>query len=401
MTPAEAARILELSPDATPDQIEAKYQALRTQLEDRTAKAPTPGLRAKYRESLDELTAAFETLTLAADSSALPVLNREQGAGRKEKGGNTETGGGRPETGGAAPVGGVPSPREPSRSPAKKSSKEFIVVALLAVAVLGAGGWWVVKTRAEKAEQARIAAEAKAEADRKAAAEKAEAERVDKLQVSLRAEVAELRARWEIFERAERDAERAATEARSELRSLRDAPAGRQRELELRAEATADYAQWLTDHLVRHPARTLRARVEELVSARAVDEASPLVEQLKAGMATLESEIRAAQDQRLNITGTLRVESTPAGAEVLMGGQVKGITPLVLAELIPGTVEVTLRLNGYLQSSAQGTVAPRQELRLSAELKKNSAFHHSGLEPNHAADRTRYLCAGQRGRRER
>ena len=77
MTPAEAAALLEIAADSTLEQIEARFLELRRKLEDKIAKAPTPGLQAKYRASLAEITTAFETLTLAADSSTLPVLKRE------------------------------------------------------------------------------------------------------------------------------------------------------------------------------------------------------------------------------------------------------------------------------------------------------------------------------------
>jgi len=69
MTPADAARLLELPADASPEQLEARFLELRTKLENRIAKAPTPGPKEKYRAALAEITEAFETLTLAADSS--------------------------------------------------------------------------------------------------------------------------------------------------------------------------------------------------------------------------------------------------------------------------------------------------------------------------------------------
>ena len=78
MTLTEAARLLEIAPDATPEQLEARFLDLRRKLEDKIAKAPTPGLQVKYRTSLAQITEAFETLTLAADSSSLPVLQRAE-----------------------------------------------------------------------------------------------------------------------------------------------------------------------------------------------------------------------------------------------------------------------------------------------------------------------------------
>ena len=51
---ADAARIFEISPDAKPEQIEGRFLELRAKLEDKLAKAPTPGLKEKYRRALEE-----------------------------------------------------------------------------------------------------------------------------------------------------------------------------------------------------------------------------------------------------------------------------------------------------------------------------------------------------------
>jgi hypothetical protein len=52
MSPVEAAKLLEVAPDCTPEQIEARFLELRAKLEDKIAKAPTPGLKDKYRATL-------------------------------------------------------------------------------------------------------------------------------------------------------------------------------------------------------------------------------------------------------------------------------------------------------------------------------------------------------------
>src|SRR5688572_12348828 len=137
MTAADAAKLLELPADATPEQLEARFLELRARFEDKIAKAPTPGLKAKYRESLEQITAAFETLTLSADGSSLPVLQK-QSAGSYQ-----------PSVSNAAPLGGPATAGSPrgisASSPVPKksgSSKEFLIVAFIAVAALGAGGWF-------------------------------------------------------------------------------------------------------------------------------------------------------------------------------------------------------------------------------------------------------------------
>src|SRR6478736_7601180 len=124
MSPVEAAKILDLPVDAAPEQIETRFNELRAKLEDKIAKAPTPGLKAKYRESLDDITAAFEALTLAADSSSLPIRNKQSAVSSQPA---------------ASGVGGVLPPRgasSPAPAPKKSGGKEFLIVAFIAVAVL-------------------------------------------------------------------------------------------------------------------------------------------------------------------------------------------------------------------------------------------------------------------------
>jgi hypothetical protein len=45
--------------------------------------------------------------------------------------------------------------------------------------------------------------------------------------------------------------------------------------------------------------------------------------------------------------GTLFIDSTPTGADILLNGQVRAKTPHLIANLAPGTYEVRLRLEGY------------------------------------------------------
>jgi hypothetical protein len=315
MTPTEAAKLLEVPADATPEQLEARFLEMRTRLEDKIAKAPTPGLKAKYRESLEQITAAFETLTLAADGSSLPVLSKQSAVSSQ------------PPTSG---VGGVPSPREaPARSAAKKSGggKEFLIVALIAIIVLGAGGWWVMKTRAEAAETARLAAAAKADQERQAemariaaeakrradeedkarivAAEKAEQHRLETLMGQLRGELAEYKIGWEAVEKEERNAERRLAELKSDLRSLRDASPGQMAEAQAVVLAQQSYYDWLGDILPRHPAKVARSKAEELLAARQPDAAQTALAEVRTAMNELDRQIRQTRDQLLDIDGEL------------------------------------------------------------------------------------------------
>ncbi|AOS45791.1 PEGA domain protein [Lacunisphaera limnophila] len=372
MSPTEAAKLLDLPEHATPDQLEARFQELRTKLEEKIGKAPTPGLKAKYRESLDEITLAFETLTLAADSSSLPVLQREQ---QRTEGRGQTTEGIRTHPDPA----GLPSPKKP-----KSGGKEFALVAVIAVAVLGAGGWFVLKIRAENAEKARQVAAAQAEAERKAvieraeaerkaeaehlataarqqaeeaektrlaAAAKAEQERVDRLAAQLRSQLAEAKVAWEIAEREERNAERRLSELKSELRGLRDASPGQLAEAQALVLAQQDFYDWLSNTLARHPVRFARSKVEELVSARQYDEALPLVAEIMEAMPLLDAEIRQQRVALLSTSGSVEVRSIPSGLawslEDAFGRRRSGLTPSEVPEAAIGQAKLTVSRPGW------------------------------------------------------
>lgn len=293
MTPQEAAQLLELPAGATPEQIEARFLELRTKLEDKIAKAPTPGLKAKYRESLEQITAAFETLALAADGSALPVLQKQSPANQEPS----------PRS---APA---PTVASPARK-AKNSSKEFAIVAVVAVLLLGAGGWFVMKTRAENEEKARIAAEAKAETELQAqlarkkaeqdrlakeAADQAEKERKDRLFADLRIKMAELEVSFDAIMRAESVAERALAELRSRERETAQSGVKPSitaaRALTRQLQAQGEYLDWLRSALPLHPAKLARARAAELVAARSEDSAAEAVAAFGEAVGELQAEL--------------------------------------------------------------------------------------------------------------
>lgn len=403
MTSPEAAQLLELPVTATSDQVEVRFLELRRRLEDKIAKAPTPGLQTKYRESLDEITLAFETLILAADVSTLPVLKKEPGHGR-------------PEAGGAAPLRAAGDgcaatpPRNPrAETPGLRPSsvrnsggREFLIVALLAVAVLGAGGWFVMKTRAESAGRARLAAEAKAEADRQAeqarlgaeaerqrlaterrqaeeekeriaATARAEQDRVDRLLALLRVKLAESKLRWEALAREESEAERTLGELRSELRSAREANAGRRAELSARAVAQQAYGDWLRDHLFNHPARRLRARAEELVSSRQVDDAAREITALENELAELPALIAARkQGVESALYGPVAVAfEGPVGSwwiEDAFGRRFEGGREETLAAVARGPATFAYARPGFPERRESVMIAKPDPTRLVASL---------------------------------
>ncbi len=383
MTPVAAAQLLNVSPDATPEQIEVRFHELRTKLEDKIAKAPTPGLKAKYRESLEEITLAFETLTLAADASALPVLQRQ----KAEDGGRTTEDGGRKAAPTVAPV----AASRPAAT-RKSGSREFVIVAIIAVALLGVGGWWVMKTKAENEEKARVAAEvaaaAKAESERveRLAREKAEQERLtaeaektrqEKLLAETSARLADLRITWDAVEQEIRKSDRRLNELRSDERSLANAAkAGPTPDLlRLRAEIAAQVAfhDWLESEISRHDAKVLRAQAEAMVAVRQYDEAARIAGQASEAQAKLDRAIAETRAQMLALTGSLAVTVAPAAAEWSLtdayGETHRGRGAGELSSIPWGPVTFTTNLPGYKPKQIEGVLRRGETLTLTHEFK--------------------------------
>jgi len=331
MTRDEASEILELSPHAAPNERTAQYDTLRRQLEDKLAKAPTPGLREKYRTSLKQLEEAYALLSQTDDSAALPVLQRQ----RSEAGGMRPEG--KPQPEGSTPH-STPSPSSlpPQASPARRKSggKEFTLVAIIAFAVLAAGGWFVMKTRADNAEQARLAAEA---LHQREAGQKTEANRVNTLKTSLRTRLAEARVDWEAHESELQDAERRTSELKSELRGLRDILPEKKAELSAQVSAQEIYSKWLKNHLLRHPAKLARVRAEELLQAGALDEAAGVVDEISTALAALTRDIADRRTYFFETTTGLRIHSKPEGIKWFLtdtyGRIQEGTTPAMLEDL--------------------------------------------------------------------
>jgi chemotaxis protein histidine kinase CheA len=397
MTPADAAKLIELPPDATPEQIEARFNELRSKLEDKIAKAPTPGLKSKYRESLDEITTAFEALTLAADSSALPVLQKQSGESKAVSAGAASVRAG--STGSAATP-----PREPTRK--KSGGMEFVIVVVIAVAVLGAGGWWVLKTRSEGIEKVRLELEAKAEAERRATAERAEqadaarvaaetsrqeqeakrqADAAEQARLAseekarqdkqarqtaaLRAGLAELKIAWEATEQRARNAERRAAELRSDLRNA-NASTSDGRRLQAEFAARQEFADWLNRLLPRHPARVARAQAEELLAARQFDEANAALQQAAEAQRQLDEQIPATEKTFLTLTTSVQVDVAETVTWELIdayGDKVSGKGPRQVAERPFGAIRLEAHLPGFKSKEARTVLRRDEAAKLTVE----------------------------------
>lgn len=320
MTPPEAAQLLDLPPAAAPDRVEARFNELRLKLEEKIAKAPTPGLKAKYRESLDEITQAFEVLTLAADASALPVLQRQSAKGAGQGAGTAAV----PQR---APDPGTPKSKIENR----KSGTEFLVVAVIAAVVLAGGGWWVLRTRAENERQARIAEARQAEAARQAeeARRTAEAERIqrEKEMLTLRTRLAELQVVYESAQKVERSVERELAELRNRDRARPaqpgQAPDIAQQVLTRQIEALDHYLGWLRATLPGHPASLARARAVELVAAAVLEPARAGVLGYQEELAKLKEQIETRAPDLPLIARQVRGEPVLAQWRTILAEELK------------------------------------------------------------------------------
>ena len=69
----DAYRLLGLTPSSSENECRVAYDALRDKLEKKLVKAPTSGLKEKYRRSLRQVEDAFDQLNKSADGGDLPV----------------------------------------------------------------------------------------------------------------------------------------------------------------------------------------------------------------------------------------------------------------------------------------------------------------------------------------
>lgn len=76
MTNQEALKILSVPEQATPDEIERQFTAMRTKIEEKIVKSPTPGLKERYRRALNELRTARDLLLTGSGGAELPLTRR-------------------------------------------------------------------------------------------------------------------------------------------------------------------------------------------------------------------------------------------------------------------------------------------------------------------------------------
>lgn len=89
--------------------------------------------------------------------------------------------------------------------------------------------------------------------------------------------------------------------------------------------------------------------------------------------ADMEAE-RASAEATAAGLGALYVLSHPAGASVIVDGQVVGTTPLLVTNVTPGSKTVRLELAGHKPWSSTVHVAVGQRVRVAASLEETGTF---------------------------
>lgn len=66
--------------------------------------------------------------------------------------------------------------------------------------------------------------------------------------------------------------------------------------------------------------------------------------------------------------GSLNIQSTPSGAEVYFNGDMKGVTPLIVSGIAPGTYTITLKKDGYQDWVANIEIDADEKETISASM---------------------------------
>lgn len=86
--------------------------------------------------------------------------------------------------------------------------------------------------------------------------------------------------------------------------------------------------------------------------------------------ATPTTSAQAASPQALLLdTGSLRVTSSPAEAEVLLNGEIIGVTPLFLDEIPAGPIEIAIKKANYVRSTINSEIRPLEISVIDERLK--------------------------------
>jgi hypothetical protein len=151
MSPSDAAALLGVSPEATPDEVRRRYESLHNDFRVRLTNAPTPALKKTYQKSLVDLQAALEVLAPGGMPLSLDL----------------------PTVDPAPVTSASPAPRPAARPAARSTAPgdglaaarlpRAMVIAVLVAAVMAGACAWLVITRGDVLREARASQVARAQ----------------------------------------------------------------------------------------------------------------------------------------------------------------------------------------------------------------------------------------------
>jgi hypothetical protein len=102
------------------------------------------------------------------------------------------------------------------------------------------------------------------------------------------------------------------------------------------------------------------------LSVKGYDDWSHIVSVGSGRMSAINAELIAATET----TGSLAVITDPHGAEIFIDGDFKGVSPVTLSGLSPGTHHVLVTLKEYTNTTTNISISAGQTQKYSVELKK-------------------------------
>lgn len=369
LTSERASEILGVDASASSEERHRVFQEKRTILEKKLGSAPTGGLKAKYRASIDELERAFELLELAQTKADLGVIRPVLVSAKSPASERSLS---------AAPHPAASSPGGPNAASSPKNRvggrdvwMGFAAVALVVVAL---GGWFWKANADRAAEESRQLELAKQEAiarathdaaEKKAAEERAaqlrnEEERKRDLERKARSTLANLETELEGLDQELRDCDRSladlkTTEREQSRTTSRDLEWTRQARI-----ALEDYRAWLSDFSARHPARVRLRTARELLQGKDVEGAAQEAmlgeEDWKQRLNTLgerksqEAEARRVREREEKAAKRVpRIAGTYRGRWQQNDGFAYERTVVINPDLRSGTDHVELRTGAKMQ----------------------------------------------------
>lgn len=319
-----AYEILGLKSDASEAERHETFRRLQAKLEDKLGKAPTPGLKEKYRASLLKLEQAIEVIELSSDGGDLPMLRPDYD--RADNDVDTEV-----DAASAPDSESSESKREQKSKSAPKVSqprpvnssggnrKEILVGVLVVLLIIAAGaGWWFGYEAPRRLEVAELVEKAEGYE------EKEKWDQALKVYDRALAVKSSARAAKDGWERVTNQLERIESEIKREQEREASELARNVERLLVAARMDQSQEKWV-DALAGYQ------KVKSMDAANA--EANEAVSRLE----------KLLEHAR----GSVVVKTEPGGATVRLGGRGEDISPANYEDLKLGGYSVEVEKNGY------------------------------------------------------